>query len=476
MDDLSKFAARVLAKTTAKACVPAAVICGLLLGACDGVPAGPAQCDDGAFCGEQQADSADGAPFAGDAADAPHGSRRVDTLLPCEVEPIVRERCGLCHGEAPSYGAPMSLASHADFAAQAPSSELQTTADAVRSRIHEATPSRRMPPVGQPALTAEELSTLDAWLSQGAPARVGSCEGSGPDAGTTPVEPVRDSSLSCFSLLAHAPGDKNAPYQVGQVTDSYVNFTFTPPWQGTLYAHELHTLIDNPKVVHHWLLYKNTSLGNDGAVNPSAGAHPGAELMFGWAPGGGDLFLDTLDASGDVGLRLEGNVSYTLELHYNSNDASAVDRSGVEVCGREREPANVASNGWLGTDLIFGTSAQGTCDPLSEQPIHIIGIMPHMHTKGTHMRAVISRANGSEEVLHDEPFDFNYQTLYPKDVWLMPGDRITTKCTYSGFATFGEGTSDEMCYIFTLHTPGGSLSDGRPLGTAAHGANACLGL
>ena len=54
--------------------------------------------------------------------------------------------------------------------------------------------------------------------------------------------------------------------------------------------------------------------------------------------------------------------------------------------------------------------------------------------------------------------------------------KVKIGISFDGFATFGERTSDEMCYLFTLHTPGGSLSDGLPAGTAAHGGNSCLGL
>jgi hypothetical protein len=91
------------------------------------------------------------------------------------------------------------------------------------------------------------------------------------------------------------------------------------------------------------------------------------------------------------------------------------------------------------------------------------------------MKGTINRADGSKEVLHDMAFDFNYQSLYKKNVTLMPGESITTDCTYGKPMSFGESTSDEMCYPFTMAYPKGALSDNGSWGKTAHGSGACLG-
>jgi hypothetical protein len=102
--------------------------------------------------------------------------------------------------------------------------------------------------------------------------------------------------------------------------------------------------------------------------------------------------------------------------------------------------------------------------------------MPHMHAHGTHMKVEINRQDGSTDVLHDADFDFNFQTTYYGDTWLMPGDTITTTCTYDTLVTFGYRTDDEMCYLLATASPAGALRDLGPVGFAAHGRNACLGL
>jgi hypothetical protein len=231
------------------------------------------------------------------------------------------------------------------------------------------------------------------------------------------------------------------------------------------------TKLDNEAVVHHWLLYRLPTPTNDGGVAPSAGAHPAAELVHGWAPGGTDLMLPD-----DVAMEAP-DTGWLLEYHYNSNDPAAKDASAVELCVADNERPNVASISWLGTNNIGGLMATGTCTPRQPQgEITILGFTPHMHTKGRHMKAVINRAGGAPEVLHDEPFDFNYQIAYepPAPVVLEPGDTITTTCTYGSPASFGSGTNDEMCYFFVMYYPRLALTDGSLLG-GFQSANTCFG-
>jgi hypothetical protein len=95
-----------------------------------------------------------------------------------------------------------------------------------------------------------------------------------------------------------------------------------------------------------------------------------------------------------------------------------------------------------------------------------------MHKLGTHMKVTVNRAGGMEEVVHDKDFSFDTQQYYVEDFQMMQGDTMTTECSYSGFATFGMNTSNEMCYFFSLAWPAGALRSGG--GAAIHGANSCM--
>ncbi len=400
-----------------------------------------------------------------------------NAALPCDVAAVLEKNCGTCHGQQPSYGAPIPLTTPADFSALGKGEAAQTVAQLVKTRINASDAAKRMPPVPG-KLSADELATLNAWLSAGARAtEAGQCAtNAGVDAGPVSLgDPHTDPNLKCYKMLANA-GDGKTPFGVGVALDAYYNFVFLPPWQGTVYAKVMAPVVDNKQAIHHWLLFEDDVPSVPGLPAPGSGAHPAGQLVIGWAPGGPATDLRGL--ADDVGYELSGGTTYTLEVHYNSSNPFAADASGIEICVSNTKPKNIAGLSWLGTDnlAIPSTSWTGFCAPASTQPIHIIGVNPHMHLQGRHIKALINRKDGTQETLHEGDFDFNYQVSYPKDVVLQPGETITTTCSFALPMTFGESTNAEMCYLFTLAYPYGALADLGGWGRFAHGGSACLGM
>jgi len=408
--------------------------------------------------------------LAGGASDA--GIVTGGAKLPCAVQQIVDSRCGTCHGATPSFSAPMSLTTYAQFQAAGVSDKTKKVYQLVKTRINSATVSVKMPPSTSTPLSATELSTMNAWLDGGALPGTDNCTTMPtPDAGTGPVGgPADKTGLDCYKFTAHAQGNKNAKYPVGAATDQYLAFGFAAPWQGTVYGEVFEPIIDNTTAIHHWLLYEEPN--TDGDISTTIGQHPSGNLLAGWAPGG-----QTYDfrKHGDVGYELNAQ-SFTLEIHYNSTNASNADASGVEICVQKTKPQNVAGMTWLGWDnlVVPSTTWTGTCSPAASQPIHILFVTPHLHVSGTHLKATIDGPSGSRTLL-DEPFDFQYQRTYEKTETLMPGESITTTCTYNQPQTFGQATTAEMCYLFTYSYPKGLLADDSAWGVFAHGGGTCLG-
>lgn len=147
------------------------------------------------------------------------------------------------------------------------------------------------------------------------------------------------------------------------------------------------------------------------------------------------------------------------------------------MCVAKTKPENISTISWLGYDnlVVPSTTWTGQCVPVNTEPVHILGVQPHMHMHGTHMKTVIHRKQGADEVLHDEPFDFNDQKHYVKNVITNPGDTLTTTCTFDEPMTFGESTGREMCYNFTYAYPANTLKDMGIWGGVAHGGSPCLG-
>jgi hypothetical protein len=390
----------------------------------------------------------------------------------------------------------MPLMTLADFQAPAKTNGAMKVYQMIPGRISPTDPTRVMPPTSATALTAAENQTITKWVTAGAMASANSCPitaadivnnptGNPPttDAGTvippgpvgmggasiTPIE-YNDPNMKCYKFLAHATaGIGMGPYSQPP-GEQYMEFEFAAPWQGTVYERAMKLAIDpNSQVIHHWLFFKLSAAVQDGSVQPGSGVHPDGILIHGWAPGATPLYLDP-----DVGVALESTVGYDLEVHYNNpTGAAGNDQSGGELCVTTTVPTHIAELSWVGTDAIAGTSASGTCTPTGPFPIHIIAAQPHMHLTGNHMKVVVNRAGGTQDIIHDMPFMFENQRYYVEDVTLMQGDTMTTTCTYSAPATFGSSTSNEMCYFFSLAWPAGALT--MPgTGTFLHGADSCL--
>ena len=390
--------------------------------------------------------------------------------LPCNVKQILTENCVSCHGVAPQFGAPMPLVSNTNFTAPAVTDPMRSVGELVLERVSDS--ARPMPPAPYDRLEADEVSVLSSWINGGAQPSDEVCET--PPAG----EPTEGTDF-----LAGLPGpercdvsvdllaaDGSEPFRVPQEDDHYECFYFKAP-SNKVELTGMAPIIDDSRVLHHWLLYvtSNAELV-DGTREACTGIHPNDTLLGGWAPGG-----DTYALPEGVGLQMPqgDDVYFILEIHYNNvaRHADAVDRSGVRVCMTENLHPNVAAVHWLGTENIFllPGQAQGgsTCNPNSTEPIHILSVTPHMHELGTHSTMVINRADGSEEILLDKPFDFNTQVGYETPATLMPGDSISSTCVWNNtsgaLTTFGEGTSDEMCYLFTIAYPAGALNTGGDL-------------
>lgn len=92
-----------------------------------------------------------------------------------DVEPIMVEKCGACHGTPLSGGAPFPLIAYADAAMYAERS-------AIRAKF------RTMPPAGSPPLTDAEIAVLQAWSEAGAPETVEAPPA--PVADWTTIEPI----------------------------------------------------------------------------------------------------------------------------------------------------------------------------------------------------------------------------------------------------------------------------------------------
>ena len=426
------------------------------------------------------------------------------TTLPCEVSQLMQTHCGACHGATPTSGAPMPLVTYADLLAPARSDASKKVHQLVAERIEER--ARPMPPDPTKRLPDTAIAMFKTWSTSGALAgaactNTGTTAANGGAAGGPAVnegvaamggEKAADIE-ECFELRAHGQptvGDKT-PYKVPN-GENYSIFTFKAPWTKPVQGLRFRHLQDNPAVLHHWLLFAEHAETADGSIAPCdlggpvgilCGAADTRSLITGWAPGRPDFSLPP-----DVGLEMPGpGELLAVEFHYfNTANAMADDRSGVEICTSSKFRKNTASVSWLGTETIdvppnsMGMAA-GTCTPLragmnATDPINVLFSWPHMHKAGTHLKSIVNRAAGGTEVMYDGAFNFDFQTVYDTPIKLMPGDTVTTTCTFQNSTNlpinFGQSTTAEMCFNFTYAWPAHALDN--PGGAIGASPNSCF--
>jgi hypothetical protein len=430
----------------------------------------------------------------------------IGNYLPCDVETVLKAKCQSCHAATPLYGAPIPLMTYEDTQATYKSlSAWRAMKDSVESG--------KMPQ--GTTLTAQEKKTLADWFAMGAVGAEKSCSGgsggaggsgsggaagnagsggaggkggtsatggsggaggsagkggSGGSGGGTTCNDGEE-CLPCTAtrrFTAHAPGSA-AKYSVPNPTrDSYVCFNFRSSFGTDTVATAMGNIIDDDRVIHHWILFGTDAELQDGSISTGIPCQLATQNVHvtGWAPGGENTVMPS-----DVGLELNYK-SFILQVHYNNTaHAGAADASGVAFCTAPRNSRpNTAGIVTLGTnniDIEVGATADtatGVCNGLSTDgsSLTVIGTSPHMHLLGTGFRTRHRR--GAENLadlsyIPNGSWSFEQQRHYALNprVEVRGSDVLETTCTFRNPGPrrvgFGPNTSQEMCYDFVTVYP-----------------------
>lgn len=366
----------------------------------------------------------------------------------------------------------MPLTRTEDFHAPAPSEPYRPVYAVVAERIRDA--SSPMPPWPYVPLDDAAIARLDAWVAQGAPADRGA---SGVDVEPPPpalLEPEPAEIVAGCDVVAElrahrAPvvGDET-PFVLEGAFDGLECFVFSVPWSGSVHALRIDPLVDDPTILHHASLgaiEEPTEYTVPGKVSPCRpDQDPVSYALAFWSPGTGATVMPD-----GVGYLLPDEQAHLLlQVHYTSRAGSHEDRTGFRICGTHALRSEEAQLHWLGSEAILvpaggAASISSECPVRGDEPVYVLSVMPHMHLLGRRMTIERLAADGAVEILHDRPFAFVEQRIYPTDWVLAPGDRVRTTCHYENATEaevgFGQRTDEEMCYAFTVAYPAGRLSN-----------------
>jgi mono/diheme cytochrome c family protein len=376
------------------------------------------------------------------AADAPPGA----PTFYKDVLPILQENCQTCHrpGGANLGGmvAPMTFTTYDETRAWAKSIAKQVEAKTMPP--WHAAPEFHGVFTNERTLTEQEISTVVAWATSGAPAG---------DAADAP--PAREWATSADGWSIGTPdvvlamGDKY--FVKDEVEDQYITFFSTLTKEMMPVGRWLKAVEFRPgsKVVHHII----------------------AQPLGGIAPGNDAQVFDD-----GYGMWLEAGTEVSWQMHYHKEPGPGTgvwDQSHVALrfYPEGYQPKHAVLNEGMGKfDFVIPpndprytavTTAKWDRDAI------LLGYTPHMHVRGTYAKYVAKYPDGTQEVLLEVPkYDFNWQTQYqyPAGAKRIPaGTEIELTMAWDNSADnpnnpdpsieirFGEPTTAEMMFGFVSY-------------------------
>jgi hypothetical protein len=321
----------------------------------------------------------------------------------------------------------------------------------VKQRIHD--DERPMPQPPNARLDAADLSTLDAWIAQGAPQSTATCDA---DAASKP-----DSGLSCTPDVHMAPASAFAMPQ--NATDLYQCYGFDMPVSAKRHMVGIAPHIDNPNIIHHLVLFQSDSATSSTPGPCNLVAQAKWRLIYGWAPG-----TKSFELPPEAGFALdEGVAHYVVQIHYNNVHglANQTDASGFDFCTTSQLRPNDADAVVFGAEK-FTIQPRSTLDltctytmPATTPTLHVFAALPHMHQIGESIATTDTGGDGGASVdLGTRPqWDFGNQYYVDLDATISAGDTIRTRCVWTNGTTapvtYGPYTEDEMCFSYTMYYP-----------------------
>ena len=382
--------------------------------------------------------------------------------LPCELRSVLETSCQSCHAREPGALAPMALTSREDLLAPAISQPMRSVYELMKERVH--SDSAPMPPASSRRLTAAELATLDSALDAEIAVGPEECEGTSARAVMYPA-PDPSEIEKCYPMHAYQSGDLSKPFRVTS-GERYACFAFDIPWHDNAQAVSLR--VQRSLLVHHWGLFdgrlpQGTVLVTEGDCSLAA-----TTLYASGASG----TQEVINTPPSVGMAMPSKSSGTLmqlSVHYLNTGEAVDDTFGIDICIARTARQHTAAPQTVGTFELSLPPRQATnvvthCKPNYVGDIHIIQVIPHMHSRATRFSLVIERTSGGRETLLDVPYDSNNQLMYALDSVLNTGDSLTTTCYFQNDTDrtiiWGTGADDEMCGSNISAWPAGSLSNG----------------
>lgn len=390
-----------------------------------------------------------------------------------DIAPILQARCQSCH--RPGQVGPFSLLTYADARSWA-------------TEIKEFTGNRQMPPwKAEPGhgefqdvrrMEDTEIAAIASWADAGAP------EGNPKDAPAAKVW-ADGWALGKPDLVLAMPTE----YSVAATgKDDFRCFVLPTGLTEDRDVVAVEVRPGNPKVLHHVLNFVDTkgAARKLDASDPLPGydSGPGGVgflpdgAIGGWAPGNMPRFMPQ-----GMGRLLPKNSDLVIQVHYHKTGKPEVDKTTIGIYFA-KEPVKKYVRTIPLTNFRIDIPA-GEPRHQVKQTMKLpfaataIAITPHMHLLGKEMKVTATYPDGkTESLVFIKDWDYRWQDTYIyKEPKLLPkGTQLDLVAYFDNTSanalnpsnppkrvTFGEETTDEMCFAFIEYVPDGDNA-GKPGG------------
>jgi hypothetical protein len=385
------------------------------------------------------------------------------------IAPILYKNCTVCHRTG-GIG-PFEIESYADA---------QNNGLAIRTAVQ----SGYMPPwppdttysrfSHQRVLGQQQIADIVAWVDGGMPQ------------GNPSLEPP----LPVFSGNSELSQPASARYRMPAYTvtsdeDDYRAFVIPNLSPSTQAVTEIQFYPGNKQIVHHILLYYDTTgicqqLDNADPL-PGYSAFGGIgtqqpKQMGAWVPGSPALLLPS-----NFGMPAYQGGKFVMQVHYAPGSAGLVDTTAFELVYK---PITSSMREVFQIPILnhFTSLANGPLTLLPNQkkvfvesqilpiPISVLGVTPHMHLIGRNKKVYALKPLSTDTVrivrIPDWNFNWQGQYMYPRPLVLPAGTTLRSESLYDNTsqnpfnpsnppqAVFaGESTLDEMMMTYFMFVP-----------------------
>lgn len=394
------------------------------------------------------------------------------------IAPILYSKCTTCHHDGGM--APFSLMTYSETR-----SKMALLSDQVSTG--------KMPPwppnrtynhyKDERYLTPTQILHINAWVANGAPAG---------DTALAPAKPVytNGTTLSGVNKVVQMP-TFTVPNNVN--FDLYQCFTIPTNLAQDEFITAIEAIPGNPSIVHHILIYEDTTSNEKSLQLDNATPEPGytsfggpgfnnAALVGGWVPG-----TRPEEYPAGMGVKLHKNSRLVLQIHYPAGSAGKTDSTKLNIrlsSGNLRQifidpPLN---HGFSMTDGPLRIPANSSRTFHEEytiptnypiQGVSLLNVAPHAHLICRNWLVYAKTPSGDTiPFIKIDDWDFHWQGFYTfqKLIFMPKGSTFYAAARYDNtsnnphnpsnppqLVSSGEATTDEMMLVYfsyLIYQPG----------------------